>query len=691
MLRTEYDRDRSVLFDLETWSAVDLKIVGSRIYTGHPTTKILVLAFCVDEVFHVFIPATVCAGTVPIEPIQPEKCYGVCELRVHHANEIPQVMRDLMRDETRTWVAHNANFDAPIFARLIGQPAGGFGDSLPLARRAGLPGKLHEIGHRLLGVGKDSSKSVLNSFIKAPDKPHPPGKVALLARYCVSDVAILRRLWATVRDIDSEPGVLKVDAEINARGVYFDSDVAAQIVAVASVVVGRAVEEIHRITHGVVGLTQLRSPVFLKEWFGAQGAKLPNVRAETLDNFLEDPVGDVSTTALRVMELKSSATKITAGKLTRALQCVGTDGRLRDLLVDYGAHTGRWTSRLVQVHNLPRGHSKVDVDALLSQPLTYERVLAEAERIGATCSEVLSTLIRPTLCAPSGSSLAVADFSAIECRGVAWLSGCQRLLDVFRRGDCPYKTMASKIFGVPISEVSKDQRQVGKVVVLGSGYGLSAAKFAAYAANFGIDLDSAGVTPDECIGSFRESFPEIPQLWRDYDRACKLSVETGQTTYAGGCYFAMQAGCLLIELPSGRTLVYRRARIEDRLPLWSKWVKDAVPIPSIVYNGHRGEAVLYGGKIAENTTQAVCRDLLASRLVTYAHPSSFPVLHVHDEIVVECPDALARSVTVHLAEHMSTAPEWAAGFPIEVKATFGRRYSKGSGDEIVARNGRYVP
>lgn len=690
MLKTEFDRERAILFDIETASAVDLRIVGARRYAVHPTTKILLFTFYADGIYHVCVPDTTTTGPIPSAPIRPDPAYGVASVQIHHANEIPQLMRDLMQDGTRTWVAHNAGFDAPIFSRLIGEPAGGFADSLPLARRAGLPGKLHEIGHRLLGVGKDSSKSVLHALCREPDKLHPPGKVALLARYCVADVAILARLWQTVYDVPYEVGVLRVDQEINERGIEFDVSLAARIVSIASEVTDRTVDEIQRITKGTIGLTQLRSPVFLREWFAQQGAALPNVRSETLENFLDDPAGSVTSLALRVMELKSSATKITAGKLTRALQSVGADNRLRDLFVDYGAHTGRWTSRTVQVHNLPRGHSKVDVEALLSEPLTYDRVVAEAARIEATASEVLSTLIRPTLVAPKGSSLGVADFSAIECRGVGWLAGCEAILEIFRKGACPYRTMASKIFGVPIDQVTKDQRQIGKVVVLGSGYGLSAAKFAAYAANFGIDLTVAGVTPDECIESFRLSFPEIVQLWKDFDRACKLAIETGKTTSAGRCYFAMSGGHLLAELPSGRTLIYRKARIEDRLPLWAKWVKDAEPIPSIVYTGHRGESILYGGKIAENLTQATCRDLLADRMVEYRGQGSI-VLHVHDEIAIEVAEDQAREATIELAEHMSTPPAWAAGFPIEVKATFGRRYSKGCGDEFVARNGRYVP
>lgn len=685
-MRTEFDRDRAVLFDIEAVSPADLRSCGARAYIDHPLTRPALVGLWCDGEYRLVVLPDACHGEFPAAVVCPGLAYGVTGVRVV-TGPLDEVCRDLLTDPSRTWVAHNATgFDAPFFRRFWGSPAGGFADSLPLARRAGLPGALDEIGKRLLGVGKDPASKIAASVFRCFDRPIPPGKLALVGRYCVGDVAILKRLWDATRDVEYESSLLQVDGEVNGRGVAFERELAARIVATAEIAAQHDTDEIGRLTNGVVTPTMLRSPLRLKEWFHAHGARVENVRSETLEAFLDDPAGGVKPVALEVMKLKSGATRITTGKLKRALSACSPDGRLRDLLVYHGAHTGRWTSRTVQIHNLPRGVKGVDVDAL-ARDLTYESALAEARRLEVPVDAVLSTLIRPCLVAGVERTLCVADYSAIECRGVAWFAGAEGLLDVFRRHRCPYRAMASRIYDRPYADVTDAQRQVGKVVVLGSGYGLSSAKFAGYAANFGIDLDAAGVSADECIDSFRQGYPEIPLLWREYDRAAKLALTEGVTAHAGRCYFARHGDHLIIELPSGRQLTYRNARCEDRLPLWARWVKDARPVPSIVYSGHRGEAILYGGKITENVVQAHCRDMLAHALVGLPEAAGGCVFHVHDEIVTEAPLESGERSTRLLAQHMSTPPAWAPGFPVEVKSTFGRRYSKGSGDEIVARNG----
>jgi DNA polymerase len=125
---------------------------------------------------------------------------------------------------------------------------------------------------------------------------------------------------------------------------------------------------------------------------------------------------------------------------------------------------------------------------------------------------------------------------------------------------------------------------------------------------------------------------------------------------------------LLCRLPSGRELRYRQARIDD-LP--SRW--DPGTTRAQVTYLHRGESrrATYGGKLAENCTQAVCRDILADALVRLEAAGLPVVLHVHDEAVceVEREADLARVEAI-----MREAPPWAAGLPVEVKGHVGGRY-----------------
>src|SRR5262249_39629153 len=157
---------------------------------------------------------------------------------------------------------------------------------------------------------------------------------------------------------------------------------------------------------------------------------------------------------------------------------------------------------------------KLDVEGLLMRPLNFEALQSAVEankkhHPHATPDDILSTLIRPTLRAAPGNMLLIVDYGAVECRGTGWVAGEQRLLDVFRADGDVYLDMARTIFGRAVTREDKIERNVGKVTVLGAGYGLSAAKFGLYTANLGIGLAAAGVTAEACIERFRASYPHI--------------------------------------------------------------------------------------------------------------------------------------------------------------------------------------
>jgi DNA polymerase len=252
--------------------------------------------------------------------------------------------------------------------------------------------------------------------------------------------------------------------------------------------------------------------------------------------------------------------------------------------------------------------------------------------------------------------------------------------------------MASMIFGRPVTKNDKTERNVGKVTVLGAGYSLSAPKFALYAANNSIDLAAAGVTPEECIEKFRAAYPHVAGflvglldgktmrrdgLWHHYHEAALHAVAKKTVVEMNRCLFGFDGRCMVIQLPSGRELVYRQARVEDRIPAYCAILRlPARPKPTVVYNGPKGEATLYGGKITENVVQALCRDLLASALLRLEATGLPVVLHVHDEMVCEVPAAQADETLHRMAQIMSTPPAWADGFPVKVEGYACERYVK---------------
>jgi DNA polymerase len=672
---------------------------------------VLTLVARIDGVNHCWVPSTLWPGSVPpkIETVTVPRVYGdPGPVRVYVQPELPEPILTAVAQD-RVFVAHNCiGFDAHVWAVKLQPVPRRWYDTAYAARAAGFPGKLDEIGKRLMGVGKDEGRRILHKVMVNNGKPPPAGYIPPILRYNLCDVLLLQRLFDATAGQDSEDDLLEIHEAINDRGMEFDSTLARQIYDLSREAIQRSVEEIAHLTHGRLHADNIRSIPQMTHWLQEQGIRLPNLRRETIARFIDHPEdfgadGDdgpgvaISRIVLEVLRLRQAALRITGPKLERALAAVDADHRLRDLLVYHGSHTGRWTSHRVQVHNLTRGLAKLDVEGLLARPLTYpaleDAVTAiRTDHPTATVDDVLSTLIRPTLRAAPGKRLLIADYASVECRGVAWVAGEERLLNVFWSDGDVYLDMAATIFGRRISKADKLERNVGKVTVLGAGYSLSAAKFALYAANQGIDLAAAGVTAEQCIELFRSAYPHIAGfpagaidgkvmrrdgLWQHYHEAAFKAVAEKTTISAHRCWFGWDDGCLVIQLPGGRELVYRQARIENRVPAYCALLGlPARPKATVVYNGPKGENTLYGGKITENVVQALCRDLLADALVRLEAAGLPVVLHVHDEAVCEVAADQAETRLHEMTRIMSAPPEWADGLPVKVEAFACERYVK---------------
>jgi DNA polymerase len=124
---------------------------------------------------------------------------------------------------------------------------------------------------------------------------------------------------------------------------------------------------------------------------------------------------------------------------------------------------------------------------------------------------------------------------------------------------------------------------------------------------------------------------------------------------------------------SARFMVYRDARVEERPTRWGG------PKHTLTYAHHKGRVPTYGGKLAENVVQAVCRDLLADALVRLERHGFQSVLHVHDEVVCEvvaASEGAAEQQREVIESIMRTPPPWAAGLPLDVEGYVAKRYRK---------------
>ncbi len=718
------DPSRVVFMDLETQSAADLKAVGAKAYLADPTTRLMSAVFLLGDAIHVWVPPGRSPGDVGPVP-WPE---GFEQREVYlHGDVIPPVpvCRAI---HSHTFVAHNAaGFDAPAWARLVGGPQPSWCDTLPLARAAGLPGGLDALGQVLLGRGKDEhgrrcAELLFKASIVSRDgKPvtiyNPCTKSTWqgMLAYNVADVLLLERVFHEVRGY-AEPDTLAVHSAINSRGLGVDVQLLARLSELWEQLQSDATGRVAGLTGGEITEGEIRSGPKVKAWLRRLGLNVDSLNRKELERLYADPedyFGEIpdGVDIGRVVELlkaRQTATRISKGKIEAIGKMTG-DGRVRDVLVYHGAHTGRWSGRGFQPHNLSRGVSDLDVEGLVSDPgsLTLDTIREATTRCERQPSvdDALSTLLRPVFVAGPGKVLLICDYAAVEARGIAWVAGQDDLLELFASGADIYCDMASRIFGRPVTKENKLARFVGKETVLGCGYNMGSQRFAAGCKLKGIDLAAAGTTAEACVDAYRDAYPRIAGLrgrrgrhgglWQAYHDAAYHAVLDGRTGWAGECAFDRHGSSLRVVLPSGRHMVYRGAAIADRVPGYAKLLGvDVPPRPTLVYTHHHGyEGQLYGGLLAENIVQAVCRDLLAAALVRCEAEGLPVVLHVHDEIVCEVPEGEAAGALYHLAEMMSHPPEWAAGFPIEVKGFACKRFVKEAFKgslEVEARGGKVL-
>ncbi len=626
------------------------------------------------------------------------------ECRYFAGDDVPAPLRDAA-ERGDTFVAHNAaGFDAYALWRFTGLSPSWY-DTLPCARAAGLPGSLDELGARLTGKGKDAAgQKIMKLLTRAKwsamteSYEYPVGTSAawdLLLRYNVRDVALLERVYEETCDY-GEPDVLRVDFAVNSRGVCVDTSLADKLSAAWSHAEREACEEIERITQGVIKPQWVRSLEAMRAWAADMGVTLDSLDRATVQRLVESPEdvaedadSDALATVVEVLKLRQIATSAAAGKLA-SLRDNTRDGRAVDMLVYCGAATGRWTGRGFQPQNMGRGDGAVDVERCLDAldsiggdgigPPGDEVVAAlRSAHPDSPIRDVLSTLTRPVFQAPAWKQLLIADYNAIEARGVAWLAGDEKLLDAFRQGRDPYCEMASSVFGRPITKADERERFVGKTIVLGCGYGMSGSKYGVYCKMNGINLDALGISAAGCVKAYRDRHKAIRNFWyRLGDAALDVVSGKRREVEIGRVTLRMSGPQLLIALPSGRSIVYRNATVEDVVPAYCKLLGlPEVAKPSAVYTHPRGyRKSVYGGLLAENVTQAVCRDLLATALVRCEANGLPVVLHVHDEIVNEVPGDGADASLESLLAIMADPPPWAAGFPIGVEGFVSPRYVK---------------
>lgn len=614
-----------VWLDTESRCRLDVRKVGAYRYCEDPSFKLLMCAYAIDDG-----PIRVAAGELELfEQLDP--------------------LMEMYDDPDTVYVAHNTGFDRVAIGTYLGLPPGKYlhpskwDDTLVRARSEGFPGSLDKLTKQLGVTQKDSAGTrLINLFCKPNkaggwnDETTHPEQWAEFKLYCGHDVEAMRDAAKRLPEHTGiEREVWIADQLINDRGVRVDLPMAqAALLADADNKASARTEVIE-----LTGVDNPGSGPQMLKWFDDSGLPMLNLTKDTVTTVLEQ---DISPTHRRVLELRQELALTSApAKFQAAVSMACHDGRVRGTASYYGAHTGRWSGRGIQLQNQPRA-SLGAYEALALWDLM--------NGFGASPKQ-LKALVRPLLLGP----LTVVDYSQIEARVIAWLSGEQWVLDAFRGGRDIYIETAKRM---GMADPEGAGRQSGKSAVLGLGFG--GAEMA---------LTNVGMkgTEDEktvIVRKFRKANPNTVQLWYGL---WDIFVRGG--TY-GRITVHRSKGVRRIQLPSGREIVYQGItckQVERRSQRTGRTYK-AWDMTSRQPTGKI--ARLWSGTITENIVQGTARDLLARALPELERRGLPTVAHIHDEAIVEG-DHLEEVRSV-----MLDAPSWADGLPIDADGHVVMRYTK---------------
>lgn len=637
---------KTLSLDLETYSSVDLGKSSVYRYAESPDFDILLLGYCVDG-GEVQVVDLAQGEQIPPAVIGALTDEHVCKWAFNAQFERVCLSRWLRRNGYPLRNERYAAPDDPCMAYL--NPAG-WHCTMVWSDYLGLPLSLKDVGAAL---GLDKQKLT-------------EGK-ELIRYFCVPGKDATRRMpasapekWATfraynLRDVETEMSIqdrlrkypvpdevwaqYHLDQQINDRGIGVDRTLVRGAIGIDK----RSREELTARLQELTMLDNPNSVQQMKDWLAANGLQTDTLGKKQVAELLKTaPEPLKSVLVLRQRLAKSSVKKYQAME-----NAVCADGRVRGCFQFYGARTGRWAGRNIQLQNLPQNRMP---DLEQARSLVRAGDYDSVRLLYDSTPDVLSQLIRTALIPSPGKTFFVSDFSAIEARAIAWLAGEQWRQQVFAEGKDIYCASASQMFGVPVEKhgVNGHLRQKGKIAELALGYGGSVGALKAMGA---IEM---GLKEDELkplVDAWRNANPMIVKLWWEVDRAVTRAVIDKTATETHGIRFTCQSGMLFITLPSGRRLAYVRPRIGE-----NQFGGSAITYMGTNAAKQWARLESYGPKFVENIVQAISRDILCHAMQELRDCAI--VAHVHDEVILEADPSMSLEA---VCERMGRTPPWAQG------------------------------
>jgi DNA polymerase len=681
--------------DLETYSECPLKTHGTYVYAEHPSTRILLCAFAIND------------GDVQIYDVKSQI--------------MPLELTFALQAKDTIFIAHNSQFDRVILESQGWIAKGLYAqwhDTMVQALAHSLPASLSELGIALkLDSDKQKDKRgarLIQMFCK-PTRYTPETHAAEweeFKEYAMQDVETMRQCYKLLPKWNYPNNVIELltwqlDQQINDTGFYVDTALAHSAIKADAAAKDALNKEMSTITSYVIQSGSKRQQL-LKYLINIHASNLTDLKAATVKDALKDKT--LSDSVRLILENRMAISKTTSAKYQNVINRATTDSRIKGSLQYCGAsRTGRWAGRGFQPQNLARPREKekavnFNIDAIKADCIDI---------MHSDVSQALSDAVRGCISAPQGKKLLVSDLSNIEGRVLVWLAGEEWKLKYFYDYDAGrieydnYVMAYSKMFNVEPPNVTKNDRQQGKVAELALGYGSGVGGFLAMASGYGMDIAdlakktwesadermllsadskfewaeekgfSGGLTQYEYAACetlkvlWREAHPQVVQLWGELEDCFRMAINTNNQVFktrTGLLKCKRQGHWLMMQLPSKRCLSYYQPRIDEK--------DGAITVGGVDQLTRKwGRQYVYGGLLVENATQAVARDVLSANLCVIANAGLKPVLTVHDEVLCEVdddPTLLADNLSIMLA----TLPQWATGLPLAAAGYEAYRYKK---------------
>lgn len=626
--------------DIETYSSAPLPRCGVYRYCDAPDFEILLFSYAFDD-----------------EPVQT--------IDLARGETLPKEVISALEDPDIIKVAYNAQFERVCLSRYLGHwlDPHQWRCTMVMAAYLTLPGRLADAAVALGTTEKkmEEGKDLIRYF-SVPCKPSKtnggrtrnlptdaPEKWAVYRQYNAQDVETERAIRKALEKYplpEQEWELYALDQQINDRGVRVDKKLVKNAIAVDAVFAQAACQRAKELT----GLENPGSVNQLKAWLADQDMPMESLARK----IVQEKAAQTDGIVVELLNLRLELSKTSVKKYEAMARCVCRDGRVHGLLQFYGANrTGRWAGRLVQAQNLPQNHLP-DLDLAREIVKTGDEELLDT--LYASVPGTLSELIRTAFIPKDGCRFLVADFSAIEARVLAWLASEEWVLEEFRGKGKIYEATASRMFHIPQESIVKgnpnyEYRQKGKQATLSCGYGGGVGALKA----MGAKMPEEEMQP--LVDAWRAANPNIVAFWNALDRAARAIIRRKTSARIGKVALYWQDDKMFMRLPSGRNLCYQSPHFTE-----NRFGSDAIGYYAPNATGQMVVQETFGGKLAENATQAIARDILAHALLTLEKNGYPVVFHVHDEAVIEKPTG--QGSLEEARRLMAIAPDWAENLPL---------------------------